>query len=65
MTGLYDKYEVYEDEEPVEDCFVLEPKDDPAAKAALLAYARTVDNIELRRDIIEWVESLRESNESE
>ena len=37
------------------DCFVLCPAKDPAAVAALRAYAATTDNAELAADIINWV----------
>lgn len=54
-SGLYDKYEVYEDGEPVDDCFVLEPESDEAARVALWAYAMACDDDELQRDIITWI----------
>lgn len=53
--GLYDKYDVRKDGEPVEDCFVLEPENDHAARMALIAYADATDNEELADDLIEWV----------
>jgi len=52
-TGLYAKYEVRKHGDPVEDCFVLEPSDDPAARAALRAYASATDNEELEADLRE------------
>lgn len=53
--GLYSKYEVRKDGEPVEDCFVLEPEDDAAARRALEAYARGTDDEELAQDLRNWV----------
>jgi hypothetical protein len=51
--GLYAKYEVRKRDEQVEDCFVLEPKDDRAARAALKAYAAATENDELAEDLLE------------
>lgn len=51
--GLYAKYEVRKDGEPVEECFVLEPEDDRAARAALKAYAAATDNDELAEGLRE------------
>jgi len=53
--GLYSKYEVRKDGEPVGDCFVLEPEDDAAARRALEAYARGTDDEELAQDLRNWV----------
>lgn len=53
-SGLYDKYDVRKDGEPVEECFVLEPASDPAAREALLSYASAIDNEELSDDLREW-----------
>ena len=39
----------------VTDCFILRPSKDPAAVAALRAYAAATDNAELAADIIDWV----------
>lgn len=52
--GLYDKYRVYrtEDNMPVNDCFVLRPTKDPAARIAMEAYAKATDNKELSEDIL-------------
>lgn len=55
MSGLYEKYEVLKDGEPVEDCFVLEPESDKAARLALEEYARRTDDEELAQDLREWV----------
>lgn len=56
-AGLYGKYTVYKNKDGslVTDCFVLRPTKDPAAVAALRAYAATTDNAELAADIINWV----------
>lgn len=63
-AGLYGKYTVYKNKDGslVTDCFILRPAKDPAAVAALRAYAATTDNAELAADIINWVGA--EPNES-
>lgn len=52
--GLRQKYRVYKakDNTPVEDCFVLRPEKDPAARIALEAYAKATDNKALSEDIL-------------
>lgn len=64
--GLQVKYRVYKarNGEPVEDCFILRPDKDPAARAALMAYAAATDNEELHFDIYSWVEALEERDEA-
>ena len=37
------------------DCFTLRPAKDPAAVAAVRAYAAVTDNTELAADILNWV----------
>lgn len=56
-AGLYGKYTVYKNKDGslVTDCFILRPAKDPAAVAALRAYADATDNAELAADIINWV----------
>lgn len=56
-AGLYGKYTVYKNKDGslVTDCFILRPAKDPAAVAALRAYAAATDNAELAADIINWV----------
>lgn len=56
-NGLILKYDVKKIEtgEPVENCFVLRPDRDPAAVAALRAYARATPNKALANDILGWV----------
>ena len=56
-AGLYRKYTVYKNKDGslVTDCFILRPAKDPAAVAALRAYAAATDNAELAADIINWV----------
>lgn len=56
-AGLYGKYTVYKNKDGslVTDCFILRPAKDPAAVAALRAYAAATDNAELSADIINWV----------
>lgn len=63
-AGLYGKYTVYKNKDGslVTDCFILRPAKDPAAVAALRAYAAATDNAELAADIINWVGA--EPNES-
>lgn len=59
MKGLYDKYEVYEDGEPVEGfTFVLKPETDFAARVALKAYADATENEALSDDLIEFLFSM-------
>lgn len=52
--GLRQKYRVYKakDNTPVEDCFVLRPEKDPAARIALEAYAKATENKVLAEDIL-------------
>ena len=52
--GLRKKYRVYKtkDNTPVEDCFVLRPEKDPAARIALEAYAKATENKVLAEDIL-------------
>ncbi len=50
--GLYSKYDVRKDGEQVENCFVLEPEDDRAARAAIKAYAQATDNDALAEDLL-------------
>lgn len=59
--GLAFKYEVYEMStgDVVEDCFVLRPQKDKAAREAMFAYAYATDNKELAADIFCWLESIK------
>ncbi len=62
--GLYKKYLVYKadtGEEVKEDCFVLIPAKDEAARKALLAYAKETDDEELREDLLAWMGRLNEN----
>ena len=56
-AGLKRKYIVLKSDtgEAVESCFVLRPDRDPAAVAALRAYAEATENKTLADDIICWV----------
>lgn len=45
--------------EEVTNCFVLRPEKDPAARAALKAYAKATDNKVLARDLTDWLASLK------
>lgn len=60
MEGLKIKYNVYKvsDGSIVHDCFVLRPGKDPAAQAALMAYADATDNAVLADDIRRWMDKL-------
>jgi hypothetical protein len=55
--GLKRKYIVLKSDsgEPVENCFVLRPDKDNAAKIALEAYAKTTGNKTLADDITRWI----------
>lgn len=55
--GLRAKYIVQKAEtgEAVEDCFVLRPEKDPAAIAAIRAYAAATNNPALSADLLRWV----------
>lgn len=53
--GLYGKYEVRKDGEVVEDCFVLEPESDPAAREALWEYISETDDEELAENLRSWL----------
>jgi len=63
--GLYDKYDVFEGGERVAGCFVLEPRDDPAALEALKAYARTTDDDALAADLAYWIAEIEDSGDGE
>lgn len=58
--GLYVKYDVRKVDtgELVNNCFVLRPDKDLAAVAALRKYADTTGNGELRKDILNWLDSI-------
>lgn len=58
--GLYGKYEVYEDGEPVENCFVLEPGSDEAARQAIYEYAKATDNQKLASELRGWMEAIEQ-----
>lgn len=57
--GLYEKYTVLKEGKPQRNCFVLKPRSDPAARAALEAYADATDDERLAEDIREWLEEER------
>lgn len=61
QEGLKIKYNVYkvEDNSKVNDCFVLRPQKDEAARAALLTYADKTDNYLLANDIRKWINSIK------
>lgn len=60
------KYRVFkaEDNSPVENCFVLRPDRDPAARIALSIYAVYTENQQLKKDINGWLDKLdRQGND--
>lgn len=62
QEGLKIKYNVTKvsDGSPVYDCFVLRPDRDPAAIAAIYAYAEATPNKTLAEDLRRWMEELKE-----
>lgn len=62
QEGLKIKYNVTKvsDGSPVYDCFVLRPDRDPAAIAAIYAYAEATTNKTLAEDLRRWMEELKE-----
>lgn len=59
--GLYNKYQIINRETGKEvegERFVLNPLSDPAARAALEAYARATSNEQLEQDIYAWLHRL-------
>lgn len=59
--GLYNKYQIIKRETGQEaegEYFVLKPAKDPAARAALVAYAEATSNEQLGIDILKWLSSL-------
>lgn len=60
--GLYEKYLVFKRNGDKVDgnCFILRPAKDPAARAALMAYAEATNNQQLATDIMVWLSSLPE-----
>lgn len=63
--GLYDKYEVYKDGKRVEDCFVLEPESDHAARLALIQYMSATDDQRLKYDLWDWLIDMRRSQDTD
>jgi len=64
--GLYNKYRVINRETGQEaegEYFVLKPVKDPAARAALEAYAEATNNENLRVDLFAWLETMPEFRE--
>lgn len=64
--GLYGKYSVakWNSElkiyEHVDDCFVLRPDRDPAAREALLTYASVTPNPQLAHDLAMWLARIQQ-----
>jgi len=67
MKGLYGKYTVIDNEtcKEVTDCFVLRPNVDPGAYHALVEYAETTYNPELKRDLKAWIAKIEEGWEDD
>lgn len=61
--GLYEKYEVRKEGEPVDDCFVLEPTDDKAALEALRTYSRVTPDHELAVDLQCWIQDIERGDQ--
>lgn len=63
--GLYNKYVVFRNKDGslVTNCFVLRPDKDPAAVAALRAYAQATDDAKLAADIYKWIGTNPEGEE--
>lgn len=64
--GLYNKYQIIKRETGQEaegEYFVLKPVKDPAARAALEAYAEATNNENLRVDLFAWLETMPEFRE--
>lgn len=59
-NGLRRKYIVFKSDtgKPVENCFVLRPDRDRAARDALRAYIVSTDNLDLARDLDDWLNAL-------
>lgn len=57
--GLHGKYRVEKNGEPVEDCFVLEPAEDSAAREALRQYADATENDKLASDLRAWLSEMQ------
>lgn len=57
MPGLTNKYIVIKADtgESISNCFVLCPENDPAAVAAIQAYADATDDEKLRNDLVRWI----------
>lgn len=67
--GLYPKYLVFKNDgkliqKSIEDCFVLRPKVDVAARNALTVYAWMTPNTQLRDDLFAWLDTIAQENES-
>lgn len=64
QLGLYAKYHVIKADtrEQVENCFVLRPGRDKAAREALRTYAHWTDNEALRADLLAWLEHIEASS---
>ncbi len=56
--GLYDKYVVTKDGKVVDDCFVLRPRNDPAARAAIDEYANVTDSPILSVHLLIWLKDI-------
>lgn len=61
-NGLRHKYKVFKADtgEAIENCFVLRPDRDRAARDALRAYIVSTENLDLARDLDDWLHTLEE-----
>lgn len=48
----------FEDESIANNCFVLRPDKDPAARKALIEYAIATKNEKLREDLLNWIQNI-------
>ncbi len=62
--GLNIKYNVtkVKDGSVVDNCFVLRPDKDPAARRALIEYGLATSNLKLREDILKWMKYTNEED---
>ncbi|ANS73179.1 hypothetical protein AWM70_00090 [Paenibacillus yonginensis] len=65
QPGLYAKYTVINKEngQQVDNCFVLRPDRDPAARSTLMQYALVCGKEELALDIQRWIDHLSKETE--
>jgi hypothetical protein len=66
MSKLFAKYTVYRvrDGQIMDDCFVLRPKNDPAALAAIQRYIEATQDRELADDLSAWIAPILRERDS-